>query len=158
RFRRKARRAWYFDNRAAAGLYSESRKAGNRLMLPALVPAEVAKGACVDTPRIAELRSYWDGRVERELTRERDHPIKQVHTDLVPHEIARGIGARRKLRILDAGAGTGRFSLPLAQAGHRVTHLDLSPEMLAAAQERAAREGVTGISFAEGSIEDLSRY
>jgi len=28
--------------------------------------------------------------------------------------------------ILDAGAGTGRFSLPLAKRGYRVTHLDIS--------------------------------
>jgi ubiquinone/menaquinone biosynthesis C-methylase UbiE len=33
--------------------------------------------------------------------------------------------------ILELGSGTGRILLPLAEAGHRVTGLDLSEQMLA---------------------------
>jgi SAM-dependent methyltransferase len=39
-------------------------------------------------------------------------------------------------RILDIGAGSGRVSLDLARAGHRVTALDLDNELLAALRER----------------------
>jgi SAM-dependent methyltransferase len=39
--------------------------------------------------------------------------------------------------ILDVGAGTGRVTFDLARAGHRVTALDVNPDLLAALTERA---------------------
>ena len=33
-------------------------------------------------------------------------------------------------RILDVGAATGAFSIPLAQMGYEVVHLDISDEMI----------------------------
>jgi len=44
--------------------------------------------------------------------------------------------------ILDAGGGTGFYSLPLAAKGHRVTILDLSEKMLELAQRKAERMGL----------------
>ena len=38
--------------------------------------------------------------------------------------------------VLDVGAGTGRVTLDLARAGHRVTALDRDPDLLAALRER----------------------
>jgi len=43
-------------------------------------------------------------------------------------------------RVLELGCGTGRLTLPLAQAGHEVTGIDLSPAMLARAREKLAAE------------------
>jgi len=40
-------------------------------------------------------------------------------------------------RVLDIGAGTGRVSLELARAGHRVSALDIDGELLGALAERA---------------------
>lgn len=40
--------------------------------------------------------------------------------------------------LLDVGAGTGRVSLPLARAGHRVVALDRDPELLAELERRGA--------------------
>ena len=59
-------------------------------------------------------------------------------------------------RILDVGAGTGAFSVPLARKGYEVVHFDLSEEMLKQARENAA--GVPGIRFVRGDAADLSRF
>lgn len=50
--------------------------------------------------------------------------------------------AGRELVVLDVGGGTGGFAVPLAQAGHRVTVVDASPDALAALTRRAADAGV----------------
>jgi SAM-dependent methyltransferase len=39
--------------------------------------------------------------------------------------------------ILDIGAGSGRVTLELARAGHRITALDLDPDLLGALRDRA---------------------
>jgi 2-polyprenyl-3-methyl-5-hydroxy-6-metoxy-1,4-benzoquinol methylase len=48
----------------------------------------------------------------------------------------------RELAVLDVGGGTGGFAVPLAEAGHRVTVVDASPDALAALDRRAAETGV----------------
>ena len=47
--------------------------------------------------------------------------------------------------LLELGCGTGRLLVPLAQAGYRVTGVDLSPEMLRLARAKAEQAGVTGL-------------
>jgi SAM-dependent methyltransferase len=44
--------------------------------------------------------------------------------------------------VLDAGAGTGAISLLLAELGYEVTALDLSPAMLARAEQKARDRGL----------------
>lgn len=48
------------------------------------------------------------------------------------------------LVVVDVGGGTGVFAVPLAEAGHRVTVVDASPDALAALTRRAAEAGVAG--------------
>jgi S-adenosylmethionine-dependent methyltransferase len=52
--------------------------------------------------------------------------------------------AGRELTVLDVGGGTGGFAVPMAEAGHRVTVVDASPDALAALNRRAADAGVAG--------------
>ena len=54
---------------------------------------------------------------------------------------------------LDAGAGTGRHAIALAQRGVAVTAVDQSPDMLAIARGKSARAGLE-IDFRIGSLED----
>src|SRR4051794_34341132 len=44
-------------------------------------------------------------------------------------------------RILDIGCGTGSLSLLLAELGHEVSGIDLSPAMIAQAQRKALAAG-----------------
>ena len=57
-------------------------------------------------------------------------------------EMGRRLPERRPLRILDVGTGTGYFAILLAQAGHELTGIDLTPAMLAEAEETASRLGL----------------
>ena len=62
------------------------------------------------------------------------------------------------LDVVDAGGGTGGFAVPLAEAGHRVTVVDPSPDSLAALQRRAAERGLTDrVVGVQGDLDDLSR-
>ena len=56
--------------------------------------------------------------------------------------------------VLDVATGTGNLALPLARSGCLVTGLDLAPNLLVQARERAAAEGLT-IAFDEGDAEAL---
>ena len=59
--------------------------------------------------------------------------------------------------ILDIGAGSGRVALDLARAGHRVTALDLDPELLGALQRGAGEEQVETVCADARSFE-LDRH
>ncbi|KAB1901326.1 methyltransferase domain-containing protein [Micromonospora sp. AMSO1212t] len=67
-------------------------------------------------------------------------PRTAVIWSVVRAELDRRAGER--LSVLDVGGGTGGFAVPLAEAGHRVTVVDASPDALAALTRRAAEAGV----------------
>ena len=56
------------------------------------------------------------------------------------------------VRVLELGIGTGRIAAPLAQAGAKVTGVDVSEGMLGIARGRAEGLGIAGITFVEGDI------
>jgi SAM-dependent methyltransferase len=66
--------------------------------------------------------------------------------------------ARLKLpagaRVLDVACGTGNVAIPLAHSGCVVTGVDIAPNLLEQARERAAAEGLK-ITFDEGDAEEM---
>jgi 2-polyprenyl-3-methyl-5-hydroxy-6-metoxy-1,4-benzoquinol methylase len=61
---------------------------------------------------------------------------------------------KKKIRILDAGCGQGRISIPLAKIGHNVDALDLTPETVIKGKKYAEDESVK-INF---MISDITSY
>ncbi len=55
--------------------------------------------------------------------------------------------------VLDVGAGTGRYTLPLAHATRRVTALDPSPDMLARLREKLEAQDVTNVDLLQSTVE-----
>ncbi len=67
--------------------------------------------------------------------------------------LARNVNPKRAARILDVGCGTGFLSLLLAEQGHTVTGIDLSPEMRVKAAEKA-KKAELDITFLPGDAEN----
>lgn len=59
-----------------------------------------------------------------------------------------------KSKILEVGCGTGRTSCYLAAQGHDVVGIDIRPDMIAKAKERAKKENLR-LSFLEGDAISL---
>jgi ubiquinone/menaquinone biosynthesis C-methylase UbiE len=68
--------------------------------------------------------------------------------------VAETAGAAPGIELLDVATGTGNVSVPAAQAGAKVTGLDLTPKLLEEQRARAAEAGVE-IELVEGDAEDL---
>jgi len=57
-------------------------------------------------------------------------------------------------RVLDVATGTGNVAIPLARSGAIVAGVDIAPNLLVQARERAAADGLN-IQFDEGDAEQL---
>ena len=64
------------------------------------------------------------------------------------------IGIRPSDRVLDIACGTGNTAIPAARLGARVTGIDIAPNLLSQARERAAGEGLE-IRLEEGDAEEV---
>ena len=64
------------------------------------------------------------------------------------------LGLTHGMKVLDVACGTGNTSLPAAKTGAEVTGLDLAPNLLDQARQRAQAEGLK-IQFVEGDVEQL---
>ncbi|ELY95877.1 class I SAM-dependent methyltransferase [Natrialba taiwanensis] len=106
-----------------------------------------------DEPVKAVVQQYWNGRAESYD----DDGISGVHADEQREawlSVLRPWVGEGPQSVLDLGCGTGTLSVLLAAAGHDVTGIDLSPEMLGRAREKAQRAGLS-IDFGVGDAEQL---
>jgi SAM-dependent methyltransferase len=93
-------------------------------------------------------REWWDAKAPEE---EQDLGDEVVNRALRWQEIERHLAG--VCTVLDVGAGTGAFSIPLARRGFAVTHVDFSPAMLILARHRA--EGLVNLQFVEANAAAL---
>jgi len=83
-----------------------------------------------------------------------DAMMRQEGLYEVGARVVRRVGVGAGEDVLDVACGTGNAAIPAAQAGARVTGIDLTPEMLAAGRDRAKAADVA-IEWTEGDAEDL---
>lgn len=73
----------------------------------------------------------------------------------VADHVVRSARIRAGEQVLDIACGTGNTALMARVRGAAVTGVDLTPEMLAVAQRRAAEEGYDDLTWKEGDAENL---
>jgi len=94
-----------------------------------------------------KISGKYDSWYETPLGRFADETETKLALDFFP--------PAKEAKVLDAGCGTGNFSIKLAAMGALVTGIDISGEMLAIARTKAKLKGLD-ISFAEMDIYKLS--
>ena len=88
-----------------------------------------------------EMKRYWSRRVEKFSALRCREFESEKHRQWM-RELERHLPAGRSLDILDVGTGTGFFALLLAEKGHRVTGIDLTPGMIREAGRLSAELGL----------------
>lgn len=100
-------------------------------------PDPPADGADV----LADVRHYY-----RTVSRYIDRELSDRGDEAFWRQVVRDAAAAvPRPRVLELGAGTGRVTRVLLEAGARVVGLDLSPHMLARARESVASVGSAGL-------------
>ena len=91
-----------------------------------------------------EIEAYWAGREEKFEALRLDEFSSDMRGRWLD-ELHRYLPTGRKLDILDIGTGTGFFCFLLEAQGHRLTGIDLTPEMIEGAKRSAARLGLNPV-------------
>ena len=105
---------------------------------------------------LAELRAR--GHDPDALRPEDLKPVESMHVGgwQATEEVLALLGVPRGARVLDIGCGVGGTARTLAvQHGARVTGIDLTPELVGAAEDLSRRAGVEGVTFVQGSAASL---
>lgn len=108
----------------------------------------------VDAQVLAHFESTVVSEWERMTATFADRVSLELHLRLLARHVHTGD------RVLEVGAGAGRFSLELARLAGALTVTDISPAQLAAAAVRLRLEGLDGVmeGFDVVDVRDLSRF
>ncbi|MFF4853228.1 class I SAM-dependent methyltransferase [Streptomyces sp. NPDC001194] len=86
------------------------------------------------------IRAYWDA-AAAVFDEEPDHGLRRERTRAGWARLLSSWLPRAPADVLDVGCGTGSLSLLMAEAGHRVTGVDLAPRMVQQAEAKLAAAG-----------------
>ena len=113
--------------------------------MPTQTPQQVIEAQRQDWNRVAPGWEKWDAFFESQMA-------------FLNHRLVADARLRPGLRVLDLGSGTGYPALLAAQTvapGGHVTGLDLAADMLAAAERKAKKLGLTHVTFRTGDATTL---
>ena len=82
-----------------------------------------------------------------------DNPLKRLFQP--PKELIEKLGINPDQVVMDFGCGPGFFSIELAKESKTVIEVDLSPEMLKKAQNKAKKKHVENIRFLQSDGKNL---
>ncbi|MFN2459458.1 MAG: class I SAM-dependent methyltransferase [Candidatus Velthaea sp.] len=85
------------------------------------------------------IRFHWNARAST-FDRELGHGVHSEGQRQAWLELLGRLAGPRPRRVLDVGCGTGVLALMFAELGHVVSGIDLAPQMLDVAREKAERE------------------
>ena len=100
------------------------------------------------------VKDYWTQR-SHDFGTVRKNELENEMGQRWLREIEKFLPEGRSLNILDVGTGTGFFAVLLAQQGHRVEGIDLTPAMLEEAR-RLAKQRNLDITFREMDAQNLA--
>jgi 2-polyprenyl-3-methyl-5-hydroxy-6-metoxy-1,4-benzoquinol methylase len=98
----------------------------------------VEKNSNEHQAQLEETREIWDKEAAN-FDNEADHGLGQAHVRAAWKNLLESALPGKELGILDIGCGTGSLSILLAELGHTVTGVDLSPAMIALAEAKAKK-------------------
>jgi S-adenosylmethionine-dependent methyltransferase len=98
----------------------------------------------------------FDGKMDRFLEHQ-NAPWSRLRYSIASANLRRHL-PEGPLAVLDAGGGNGLEAVAFARAGHRVTLVDFSEEMLAEARKEADRGGICdGLEIRKAEVGEISR-
>jgi ubiquinone/menaquinone biosynthesis C-methylase UbiE len=98
------------------------------------------------------VRRYYDERVDQEWERLEIHRMEFALTSRLLEQQLPPAAA-----VLDCGGGPGRYAIWLAEQGHDVTLLDISPRNVRRAKDEAAMRGLS-VAAVVGDATDLREF
>jgi S-adenosylmethionine-dependent methyltransferase len=116
--------------------------------------------AAGDSPHFTSCPAIFDAKAEAwdDYTAT---PLGRLRQELTLRYLAQYLGSpSRRLKVLDAGGGTGSYALPLVRQGHQVCLLDFSSRMLAIARRKIERFDaslVERMEFCCAPVEETAR-
>ena len=108
----------------------------------------------MDVKMEQRVKKYWTQR-SHDFGTVRKNELENEMGQRWLYEIERFLPEGRSLDILDVGTGTGFFAVLLAQQGHRVEGIDLTPAMLEEARTLAKQRNLD-ITFREMDAQNLA--
>jgi 2-polyprenyl-3-methyl-5-hydroxy-6-metoxy-1,4-benzoquinol methylase len=101
---------------------------------------------------ISDIREYYDADLQHEDGRLEEH---QLEFDITWRWLMQVLPERG--HILELGAATGRYTLPLAERGYTLTALDLSAQVIELSRTKAQQAGLESrIDYIVGDARDLT--